>query len=413
MGWGEAWRLCRQGCASQTVLDRPSTEWSCSITWVQHTRDLGLVDYPQSCTTGSTQASSCSAICAPPLHALTHTTPPHFPALAPLLHPTLLPHPQYSTPLFPHTPTSTPGPEQVDESQLRPSTKTVETHRTTQQESRTTATTTAGGAHGPGAGDTAAGAPGAAGEPADIYKASGDIEYDEAQVRVLSGGPLFFLFNIARRYLQGDIEYDEAQMCVGGWGVCVVLCGVYKGFSWGRRLVVEGAPSSCLHAWPYQALQKHALFTASTSPYTCRQLITNNPAPLSLCVQSPHVKEAEYEARAHMEGRTDAEILRSEGADLPHATKVGACCDSGGVCGVGRCVGEGGVGWGGGRGRGGGGANGRVGVCMGIATMWGDELLGLFARSGVRVATECLCAARTPLWAECGWAGHARSGCRC
>lgn len=50
------------------------------------------------------------------------------------------------------------------------------------------------------------------------------------------------------------------------------------------------------------------------------------PTPTPPPAQSPHVKEAEYEARAHMEGRTDAEILRSEGADLPHATKVGACC---------------------------------------------------------------------------------------
>lgn len=47
------------------------------------------------------------------------------------------------------------------------------------------------------------------------------------------------------------------------------------------------------------------------------------PALAGHGMQSAHVKEREYEARTHMEGRTDAEILRSEGADLPHATKAG------------------------------------------------------------------------------------------
>lgn len=220
--------------ASQTVLDKSSTECSSSFTKVHYTRELGLVQLPPN------HVPRRPAVQLPVhLHCmLSPTLPlPHFPALAPVtppnfsapptLHPHSMPHPHYSTPLFPHVPTPTLGPEQVDESQLRPSAKTVETHRTTQQESRTAAATTTGGARGPGAGGADAGAPGAAGEPADIYKAGGDIEYDEAQVRVLSGGRFFFLFNIARRYLPGRRGHlgTTRRRCVWVDGVCVVLCG--------------------------------------------------------------------------------------------------------------------------------------------------------------------------------------------
>ncbi|GAB4823705.1 hypothetical protein N2152v2_010751 [Parachlorella kessleri] len=36
-----------------------------------------------------------------------------------------------------------------------------------------------------------------------------------------------------------------------------------------------------------------------------------------------HTKESEYAKRTHLEGKSDAEILRSEGADLPHTTRAG------------------------------------------------------------------------------------------
>lgn len=37
-----------------------------------------------------------------------------------------------------------------------------------------------------------------------------------------------------------------------------------------------------------------------------------------------HETLAHHKHRLHMEGRTDAEILRDEGADLPHATRAGS-----------------------------------------------------------------------------------------
>lgn len=36
-----------------------------------------------------------------------------------------------------------------------------------------------------------------------------------------------------------------------------------------------------------------------------------------------HETLAHHKHRLHMEGRTDSEILRDEGADLPHATHAG------------------------------------------------------------------------------------------